>query len=84
MSSTSTRRRPQGHSRGKAAKSIAVSVRLENRDKTLTDQEIDAVAAKVVAEAQKKAGATLRGWSRLCRARRNCARRAGRGQDGPS
>ncbi len=42
-------------------KSIAVSVRIEPHEKTLTDQEIDAVAAKVVAEAQKKTGATLRG-----------------------
>lgn len=42
-------------------KSIAVSVRLEPREKTLTDQEIEAVAAKIVAEATKKTGATLRG-----------------------
>ncbi len=42
-------------------KSIAVSVRLEPREKTLTDQEIEAVAAKIVAEATKKTGAILRG-----------------------
>ena len=42
-------------------KSVAVSVRLEPREKTLTDVEIDAVAAKIVAEAAKKTGATLRG-----------------------
>jgi phenylalanyl-tRNA synthetase beta chain len=42
-------------------KSIAVSVRLEPHEKTLTDQEIEAVATKIVAEATKKTGATLRG-----------------------
>ncbi len=42
-------------------KSIAVSVRLEPREKTLTDQEIEAVAAKIVEEAARKTGATLRG-----------------------
>ncbi|MDE2577236.1 MAG: phenylalanine--tRNA ligase subunit beta [Hyphomicrobiales bacterium] len=42
-------------------KSVAVSVRLQPRDKTLTDAEIDAVAARIVAEAEKKTGATLRG-----------------------
>ncbi|MCC0001938.1 MAG: phenylalanine--tRNA ligase subunit beta [Methylobacteriaceae bacterium] len=42
-------------------KSVAVSVRLEPREKTLTDAEIEAVAAKIVAEATKKTGATLRG-----------------------
>ncbi|MDE2364893.1 MAG: phenylalanine--tRNA ligase subunit beta [Hyphomicrobiales bacterium] len=42
-------------------KSIAVSVRIEPREKTLTDAEIDAVGAKIVAEATKKVGATLRG-----------------------
>ena len=42
-------------------KSVAVSVRHEPREKTLTDVEIDAVAAKIVAEAAKKTGATLRG-----------------------
>ena len=42
-------------------KSIAVNVILQPREKTLTDAEIEAVAAKVVAEAGKKAGAVLRG-----------------------
>ncbi|MFT4096224.1 MAG: phenylalanine--tRNA ligase subunit beta [Rhodoblastus sp.] len=42
-------------------KSVAVSVRLEPREKTLTDAEIEAVAAKIVAEATKKTGAALRG-----------------------
>jgi len=41
-------------------KSIAIAVTLQPRDKTLTDQEIDAVAAKIVAEVSKKTGGTLR------------------------
>lgn len=42
-------------------KSVALSVTLQPREKTLTDAEIDAVAAKIVAEVAKKTGATLRG-----------------------
>ena len=42
-------------------KSVAISVTLQPRDKTLTDAEIDAVAAKIVAEVSGKTGATLRG-----------------------
>jgi phenylalanyl-tRNA synthetase beta chain len=42
-------------------KSIAIAVTLQPREKTLTDQEIDAVAAKIVAEVNKKTGGTLRG-----------------------
>ncbi len=42
-------------------KSIAVAVTLQPREKTLTDQEIDAVAAKIVAEVTKKTGGALRG-----------------------
>lgn len=41
-------------------KSIAVAVTLQPREKTLTDQEIEAVAAKIVAEVTKKTGGTLR------------------------
>ncbi len=41
-------------------KSVAVEVTLQPTDKTLTDPEIEAVAAKVVAAAGKL-GATLRG-----------------------
>jgi phenylalanyl-tRNA synthetase beta chain len=41
-------------------KSIAISVTLQPRDKTLTDTEIEAVAAKIVAEVTKRTGATLR------------------------
>ncbi len=42
-------------------KSIAIAVTLQPRDHTLTDQEIEAVAAKIVAEVGKKTGGTLRG-----------------------
>jgi phenylalanyl-tRNA synthetase beta chain len=42
-------------------KSIAIAVTLQPREKTLTDQEIDAVAAKIVAEVTRKTGGTLRG-----------------------
>ena len=42
-------------------KSIGIAVTLQPREKTLTDQEIDAVAAKIVAEVTKKTGGTLRG-----------------------
>lgn len=42
-------------------KSVAIAVTIQPREKTLTDQEIDAVAAKIVAEVTKKTGGTLRG-----------------------
>ena len=42
-------------------KSVAIAVTLQPREKTLTDQEIDAVAAKIVAEVTKKTGGVLRG-----------------------
>ena len=42
-------------------KSVAIAVTLQPREKTLTDQEIEAVAARIVAEVTKKAGGTLRG-----------------------
>src|SRR5215470_7924681 len=41
-------------------KSIAIAVTLQPRDKTMTDQEIEAVAAKVVAEVGKRTGGVLR------------------------
>ncbi|WP_304617403.1 phenylalanine--tRNA ligase subunit beta [Paracoccus sp. (in: a-proteobacteria)] len=43
------------------AKSIGLTVRMQAADKTLTDAEIEAVAAKVVEKVQKATGATLRG-----------------------
>jgi phenylalanyl-tRNA synthetase beta chain len=42
-------------------KSLAIAVTLQPRDKTLTEAEIDSVAAKIVAEVGKKTGASLRG-----------------------
>ncbi|MCA1435629.1 phenylalanine--tRNA ligase subunit beta [Bradyrhizobium sp. BRP20] len=42
-------------------KSIAIAVTLQPREKTLTDQEIEAVATNIVAEVTKKTGGTLRG-----------------------
>jgi phenylalanyl-tRNA synthetase beta chain len=41
-------------------KSVAVSVTLQPRERTLTDAEIDATVAKIVTEVAKKTGATLR------------------------
>lgn len=42
-------------------KSIAVAVTLQPTEKTLTDVEIEAIAARIVTEVAKKTGATLRG-----------------------
>ncbi len=42
-------------------KSLAISVRLEPRDRTLTDAEIDSVADKIVAAVAKSTGGRLRG-----------------------
>jgi phenylalanyl-tRNA synthetase beta chain len=42
-------------------KSVALAVTLQPTEKTLTDVEIEAVSAKIVAEMAKRYGATLRG-----------------------
>jgi phenylalanyl-tRNA synthetase beta chain len=42
-------------------KSLAIAVTIQPREKTMTDQEIDAVGTKIVAEVTKKTGGTLRG-----------------------
>ncbi len=42
-------------------KSVAIAVTLQPTEKTLTDAEIEAVGAKIVAEIGKRFGATLRG-----------------------
>ncbi|HMA70626.1 MAG TPA: phenylalanine--tRNA ligase subunit beta [Xanthobacteraceae bacterium] len=42
-------------------KSIAIAVTLQPREKTLTDQEIEAVSARIVAEVAKRTGGVLRG-----------------------
>jgi phenylalanyl-tRNA synthetase beta chain len=49
----------QGIEAGK--KSVAIAVTLQPREKTMTDEEIDAVAAKIVAEVVKRTGGALRG-----------------------
>lgn len=41
-------------------KSIAIAVTLQPRDKTMTDQEIDALGQKIVAEVTKRTGGVLR------------------------
>ena len=41
-------------------KSIAIAVTLQPRDKTLTDEEIEAVGARIVAEVGKRTGGVLR------------------------
>jgi phenylalanyl-tRNA synthetase beta chain len=42
-------------------KSIAIAITLQPREKTMTDEEIDAVGKKIVAEVTKRTGGTLRG-----------------------
>jgi phenylalanyl-tRNA synthetase beta chain len=42
-------------------KSVAISVTLQPRERTLTEAEIDAAAGKIIAEVAKKTGASLRG-----------------------
>jgi phenylalanyl-tRNA synthetase beta chain len=42
-------------------KSVAISVTLQPREKTLTEAEIDAVAGKIIAEVARRTGASLRG-----------------------
>ncbi len=51
----------EGERLGEGRKSVAIGVRLEPRDRTLTDAEIDQVAEKVVAAVGKATGAELRG-----------------------
>jgi phenylalanyl-tRNA synthetase beta chain len=51
----------EGKTVGEGKKSIAIAVRLQPKDKTLTDAEIEAIAQKIVANVTKATGATLRG-----------------------
>ena len=46
---------------GEGRKSVAIAVRLQPTDATLTDKEIEAVSAKVIAAVGKATGGTLRG-----------------------
>ncbi|MFN3231372.1 MAG: phenylalanine--tRNA ligase subunit beta [Alphaproteobacteria bacterium] len=51
----------EGEGLGDGKKSLAICVRLQPAEKTLTDEEIDAVANKVVTAVSKATGGTLRG-----------------------
>jgi phenylalanyl-tRNA synthetase beta chain len=42
-------------------KSVAIAVTIQPREKTMTDEEIEALAGRIVAEVGKKTGGTLRG-----------------------
>jgi phenylalanyl-tRNA synthetase beta chain len=46
---------------GAGKKSLALTVRLQPTDRTLTDKDIEAVSAKIVEKVAKATGATLRG-----------------------
>src|SRR5262249_16663398 len=50
----------EGEGIGPGKKSIAIAVTLQPRDKTMTDAEIEAVAAKIVAEGGKRTGGVVR------------------------
>jgi phenylalanyl-tRNA synthetase beta chain len=43
-----------------AKKSIAIAVTIQPREKTMTDDEIEALAGKIVAEVGKRTGGVLR------------------------
>ena len=45
---------------GAGRKSVAITARLQPRDRTLTDKEIEAVAAKIVEKVARATGGTLR------------------------
>ena len=49
-----------GGSLGEGKKSLAIEVTLNPREKTLTDEEIEAVSARIVAQVQKATGGVLR------------------------
>ena len=50
-----------GGSLGEGKKSLAITVRLQPSEKTLTDEEIEAVGAKIVEKVAKSTGGVLRG-----------------------
>jgi phenylalanyl-tRNA synthetase beta chain len=50
-----------GGSLGEGKKSLAITVRLQPTDKTLKEQDIEAVSAKIVAKVEKATKGTLRG-----------------------
>ena len=50
-----------GGALGEGKKSLAISVRMQPRDKTMTEDEIEAVAGKIVEKVGKATGGVLRG-----------------------
>jgi phenylalanyl-tRNA synthetase beta chain len=50
----------EGKNLGEGKKSIAIAVRVQPKDKTLTEAEIEALAGKIVAAVTKATGASLR------------------------
>jgi phenylalanyl-tRNA synthetase beta chain len=50
----------EGKGIDESKKSVAIAVTMQPREKTMTDEEIDAVAARIVAEVTKKTGGALR------------------------
>ncbi|NNE88524.1 MAG: phenylalanine--tRNA ligase subunit beta, partial [Silicimonas sp.] len=50
-----------GGSLGEGKKSLAITVRIQPSEKTLTDEDIEAVSAKIVDKVTKATGGTLRG-----------------------
>ncbi|MEO7054848.1 MAG: hypothetical protein ABI191_07720 [Rhizomicrobium sp.] len=50
----------EGKNVGEGKKSIAIAVRIQPKDKTLTEAEIEALAQKLVAAVTKATGASLR------------------------
>ena len=50
-----------GGSLGAGRKSLAITVRLQPTEATLTDAEIEAVAARIVAKVTEATGGVLRG-----------------------
>lgn len=50
-----------GGSLGEGKKSLAITARLQPKDKTLTEKDIEAVSDKIVAKVTKATGGTLRG-----------------------
>jgi phenylalanyl-tRNA synthetase beta chain len=50
----------EGKGIGAGKKSIAIAVTMQPREKTMTDAEIDALAARIVAEVAKRTGGVLR------------------------
>ena len=51
----------EGESVGAGKKSLAIEVTLQPREKTLTDEDIEAVAARVIAEVKRATGGEIRG-----------------------